>query len=120
MAKMCGNFGAHLNIDVDEATVRNGYAGLFGADLLAVGRADHGLQVRGFEGGSARLASPRRGRKVATLFKSNVIPGEAAMQAHFGHTSALLSNRRLPATISRAVRATENAARNQKKMFSMN
>jgi hypothetical protein len=36
--------GAHLDVDVDEAAVGHGHAGLVGGDLLAVGRAAHGLQ----------------------------------------------------------------------------
>ena len=36
--------GAHLDVDVDEATVGDGHASLVGSDLLAVGGAAHGLQ----------------------------------------------------------------------------
>ena len=36
--------GAHLDVDVDEATVRDGHTGFIGADLLAVGRGAYGLQ----------------------------------------------------------------------------
>src|SRR5256885_11979649 len=32
-----GHIGAHLDIDFDEAAVRDGHAGLLGSDLLAVG-----------------------------------------------------------------------------------
>jgi methyl-accepting chemotaxis protein len=36
--------GAHLDVHVDEATLRHGHAGFLGGDLLAVGGAAHGLQ----------------------------------------------------------------------------
>jgi hypothetical protein len=38
-----GDVGAHLDVDVDEATVGHGHAGLLSADFLAVGRAARGL-----------------------------------------------------------------------------
>ncbi len=39
-----GHVGAHLDVNVDEATVRDGHTGLLGADLLAIGRKAYGLQ----------------------------------------------------------------------------
>jgi hypothetical protein len=36
--------GAHLHVHRDEAAIADDHAGLLGADLLAVGRAAHGLQ----------------------------------------------------------------------------
>jgi len=36
--------GAHLDVDVDEATLRKNHTSFFGADLLAVGRPAYGLQ----------------------------------------------------------------------------
>ena len=36
--------GAHLDVDVDEATVCDGYAGFFGGDLFAIRRAAYGLK----------------------------------------------------------------------------
>ncbi|OQC07498.1 MAG: hypothetical protein BWX79_01871 [Alphaproteobacteria bacterium ADurb.Bin100] len=59
-----GHVGAHLDVDVDEATVRDRHAGLVGSDLLAVGRAAHGLQHQVVElgcGGSAALFRWRKG-----------------------------------------------------------
>mmetsp|Transcript_69592 Transcript_69592/g.163617 ORF Transcript_69592/g.163617 Transcript_69592/m.163617 type:complete len:553 (+) Transcript_69592:4046-5704(+) len=38
------DIGAHLHVDRDEAAVADDDAGVLGADLLAVGRAAHGLQ----------------------------------------------------------------------------
>ena len=37
-----GHVGAHLDIDVDEDTVGDGYTGFDGGDLFAVGRAAYG------------------------------------------------------------------------------
>ena len=39
-----GHVGAHLDVDVDEATVGDGDTGLVGGDLFAVGGAAYGLQ----------------------------------------------------------------------------
>jgi hypothetical protein len=36
--------GTHLDVDIDEAAVRDGHAGLFGGDLFAIGRAAYGLK----------------------------------------------------------------------------
>ena len=38
-----GHVGAHLDVDVDEAAISHGHAGLVGGDLLAIGRAAHRL-----------------------------------------------------------------------------
>ncbi len=48
-----GHVGAHLDIDVDEAAVCDGYAGFVSRDFFAVGGAAYGLQdqVVGLGGG---------------------------------------------------------------------
>jgi hypothetical protein len=40
-----GHVGAHLDVDVDEATVGHRHTGFLGTDFLAVGRAAHGLRL---------------------------------------------------------------------------
>jgi hypothetical protein len=35
--------GAHLDVHIDEATLRNGHTGFFSSDFFAVGRAARGL-----------------------------------------------------------------------------
>ena len=54
--------GAHLNIDVDKVTLRNGHTGFVSSNLLAVGGAAYGLQyqVAGLgRGGRAALLANR-------------------------------------------------------------
>ena len=41
--KDVGHVGAHLDVDVDEATVGNGHTSLVGGDFFAVWRAAYGL-----------------------------------------------------------------------------
>jgi alkyl sulfatase BDS1-like metallo-beta-lactamase superfamily hydrolase len=77
--------GAHLDVHVDEAAVRHGHAGLVGGDLLAVGRAAHGLQhqVVGHPG----TAFSRR--KISGMIAATYPWRATTMQTHLPHLAML-------------------------------